>query len=153
MLNLRLVSLPLAVASLLLSGAAAAQDDASPAPQRGGPGSGVCHADVQRFCDEAKGKPRGVSSCLRSHLEELSPACREQVSRRSQRRQQRAARLQAACEGEMERFCAGSEPGRGLKACLRQNQAELSETCRAALPKRGRKDRRGGGPPPADPAP
>ena len=109
------------------------------------PSAGACHADVQRFCADAKGTPGGVATCLREHRDELSEACRNQVTGRRGKMRGELQRIRTACQDEIARSCARFTPGeRGLVRCLRQHDAELSDGCRKALPeRRGR-----GGPPP-----
>lgn len=115
----------------------AAPSGEAPVPP-GGPGSGACHADVQRLCHAAKGTPGGVGSCLREHLDELAPACREQIQARSGRMRGTGARVRAACRTEMAELCDGMQPGPVLVSCLRQHEAQLSKGCREWLPPRGR---------------
>ncbi|WP_439817607.1 cysteine rich repeat-containing protein [Zavarzinia sp. CC-PAN008] len=42
--------------------------------------------------------------------------------------------VRSACAADMQRHCAGVQPGGGrILACFRQHQAELSPACREAL--------------------
>jgi len=51
-----------------------------------------------------------------------------------------------ACKPDVERLCPGMQPGGGrIKACLKQNAAQLSATCKEAIAKAGEKNQ----PPPA----
>ncbi|MDJ0853341.1 MAG: cysteine rich repeat-containing protein [Myxococcota bacterium] len=114
----------------------------APAPAPGqeeparGPGTGACHADVQRLCNEAKGTPRGVASCLREHVDELSDGCREQIESGAARMRGMGSKLRAACGADLAEHCPGAGPGPGMVRCLREHEAELSEGCRTAIPER-----------------
>jgi len=42
----------------------------------------------------------------------------------------------SVCQSDVEKLCAGVQPGRGrIAACLKQNQAQLSAPCQDALAK------------------
>ena len=47
----------------------------------------------------------------------------------------------AACKADVEKLCSGVHPGGGrIVACLKQNEAQISATCKDAIAKeRGRK--------------
>jgi hypothetical protein len=151
-------ALLLATGWLLLPLAAAGEDApaASPevtAPEAASPdaaakpaaGPGPCHDDVQRLCAAAKGKPRGVVSCLHDHSAELSDACRAQLERAEGRMRRASARFLAACGDDVGRLCGDVAPGEGRRIrCLRQHESELSDACRQAMPVG-----RGGGAPPS----
>jgi len=81
----------------------------------------------------------------------LTPEQRAQLSkmhdeRREQRKGKMMAHLKQSCGAELESFCAGSQPGRETMMCLRDHEAELSDTCREGLSNhRGRKGKGGKG--------
>ncbi len=120
--------------SLLLTAPLVSSGEDAP---EAGPGTGACHADVQRLCSQAKGTPGGVGRCLREHREELSPGCREQIDQARGAARGRRAEVEKACKDELDRFCAEVAPARGRMRCLRQHEAELSDACRGALPEPG----------------
>lgn len=101
-------------------------------------GEGACKADIERLCP---GVPHGggaVLDCLKQKESELSPECREDMAEHRQRAQQRIDALKASCKDDLARFCADVEAGRGgLARCLREHEADLSTSCRDALPRRG----------------
>jgi Cysteine rich repeat len=42
----------------------------------------------------------------------------------------------AACKADAEKFCSSVQPGGGrVKACMKQNEAQLSQPCKDALAK------------------
>jgi len=129
-----------------LGGAAVAEEpaagEAKPAPQAapkamppmGRGAQGPCHADVQKHCADQMGKPQGVSQCLSGHMDDLAPACREQMQRRAKWTES-ADRMKAACGEEAKKFCPDAQPGGGrVVRCLREHESELSDTCKQALP-------------------
>lgn len=47
------------------------------------------------------------------------------------------AKMRAACAGDIQKFCAGIERGKGLmRACLETHQKDLSPDCQAARAER-----------------
>jgi hypothetical protein len=45
-----------------------------------------------------------------------------------------AARPRAACKADVTALCPGVQPGGGrVAACLKQNEAQVSEACRSAM--------------------
>jgi hypothetical protein len=44
--------------------------------------------------------------------------------------------VRAACEADIQKFCAGVQPGGGrIRACMRQHKDELSDGCKQAIAK------------------
>ena len=71
----------------------------------------------------------------------LTPEQRAEMAKiREEKRTGRKAtwrkRLEGACGGDLEQFCAGLEPGPELGACLRKHRDQLSEQCRGAMRQR-----------------
>lgn len=97
------------------------------------PGSGACRDDAARLCADAPAGPRGVGSCLRSHRDELSPACAAQVDQRAAGRR-RMMKMREACLKDLDAFCEEVERAQDRVPCLRDHSAELSPACREALP-------------------
>jgi hypothetical protein len=99
---------------------------------------GPCKADIERLC---AGVPHGggaVLDCLKQKESQLSKECRDDMAAHRQRAQQRIDALKASCKDDLARFCADVEPGGGgLARCLRGHEADLSASCRDALPRRG----------------
>jgi hypothetical protein len=111
---------------LLVAGPAPAQ------PRRAR--DGACKADVERLCPDVSRGGGAIHDCLTEHESELSPECREDL----QRTQQRFAELKESCKDDVARYCADVEPGQGgLARCLRDHEADLSQSCKDALPERG----------------
>jgi hypothetical protein len=121
--RLLLGALPCLFLLLLITAPAAAQQRARVRD--------ACKADVERLCPDTRGS--ALRDCLQEKESELSPECREE----RRRAQQRIDDLNERCKDDLARFCPDLEPGQGrIARCLREHEAELSETCRGALPER-----------------
>jgi hypothetical protein len=91
-----------------------------------------CREDAARLCADAQGRAR--LQCLAEKRDELSEACRARVDRAGERGGRERPRRLEACRADVERLCAGIEPGNGaLRRCLAEKREELSEQCRAQL--------------------
>ena len=110
---------------------------ASALAQRG-PGlrTGACRADIERLCPDA-GRGRETGRCLKERRAELSEACAAAFAEQEAKMQGRAAAVREACADEVAKLCPDAQPGQGgLLRCLRSHDAELSGSCRDALPQR-----------------
>ena len=106
-----------AVALALASGAATAES----AQQ-------ACAPDIQKYC---AGVPQGegkIAECLRSHKQELSPACQSGMAKAASLMKEVAQ----ACEDDLHKYCAGAAQGTA-KECLKANFRELSRPCKREL--------------------
>ncbi len=94
--------------------------------QQGGP----CTDDVAKFCKDVRPGGGSVAKCLQEHENDLSPACKEQISKTKQKIQE----FKEACRADVTKFCKDVRPGRGrILQCLKQNEAELSPGCKAVM--------------------
>lgn len=93
-----------------------------------------CAADVRQFCPEVKtGGPR-ISTCLRENQARLSVACREKLEGDARRARRYVEEVGKACRSDVDRFCAGVEPGGGrVLGCLAQHRFELTSSCEAEV--------------------
>lgn len=89
-----------------------------------------CSADVRQLCPEVKaGGPR-ISTCLRENQARLSVACREKLEGDALRARKFVEEVGKACRSDVDRFCAGVEPGGGrVLGCLAQHRFELTSSC------------------------
>jgi hypothetical protein len=134
----------LALASLLLSAAAFAQG----APPAGTPppppkGEGVCRADIAALCPNlpaTRGDRHAIAQCLESQQDKLSAGCKAHLDEMKAR----AEAAKAACQPDVQKFCANVQEGDGrIMQCLHQHASELSDACKAYQHR---------GPPPGAPA-
>ena len=68
--------------------------------------------------------------------QETAAATREAET--SARKEEARASFRAACASDIQKFCADVERGKGMRACLRSNAAQLSDDCKAAAAGGGR---------------
>ncbi len=105
--------------------AAVAQTD-SPAGAGGGKFRTTCGEDLQQFCVGVQPGGGRLVQCLSSHTSELSAACGNMISSAGRG----AAKLRAACDQDLQRFCVGVQPGGGRPVqCLSSHTNELSAAC------------------------
>jgi len=92
----------------------------------------VCAADYVKFCAGQQPGSEASRACMRQHRNEVSEPCRTAMDAR---RAEMIAKIKASCSDDVAKFCsAGSSTGEGVGHCLRDHQAELSESCKAAFP-------------------
>jgi len=136
----------LAFASLVCASAAWAQATQPPpaAPPPPPKGEGVCRGDIAALCPNIQPGPggrRAIAQCLESQQDKLSAPCKAHLDEMKAR----AEAAKAACQPDVEKFCANVQEGGGrIMQCLRQHQNELSDACKAYQPKH---------PPPGAPPP
>jgi len=100
----------------------------NPAPGTAGRGKfrAACGEDVQRFCAGVQPGEGRLVQCLSSHTGELSAECGNMIAAAGRG----GAKLRAACDQDLQRFCVGVQPGGGrLVQCLSSHTSELSAAC------------------------
>ena len=100
----------------------------NPAPGTAGRGKfrAACGEDVQRFCAGVQPGEGRLVQCLSSHTGELSAECGNMIAAAGRG----GAKLRAACDQDLQRFCVGVQPGGGrLVQCLSSHTSELSAEC------------------------
>jgi hypothetical protein len=93
----------------------------------------ACRADAAKLCPGVAPGPAHMQ-CMRAHEDQLSPECKQLAGhiREGHKQQMRAAR--AACEPDVEKFCAQVKPGEGrVIACLKEHQSDLSAACASQM--------------------
>lgn len=95
-----------------------------------GAGAQACNGDLQRFCAGAQQGGGQVAQCLTAHQDQLSPGCRDFLSRlRASGRS-----TFSACRGDVRRLCPGIQPGGGrIIGCISAKRDQLSPGCASAL--------------------
>jgi hypothetical protein len=108
--------------------------------QRGGGSSAVgrmmqaCSDDQKKLCGKVQAGGGRIRQCLKEHLSEVSPKCKEVIQETSQGARRRSGGFRTACKEEIGKLCRGTEPGGGrLVECLKKHDGELSADCKEAL--------------------
>ena len=92
----------------------------------------VCAADYTTFCADKEPRSDDGRACMRAHRAEFSEPCRTALEAR---RKEVMEKIRAACGPEIAKFCSAPSPAdEGPRHCLRDHEADLSQTCKAAFP-------------------
>jgi hypothetical protein len=111
----------------------------------------ACGADATALCPELEG--RELRQCMRQNRADLSEGCSEAVKSMRGKRGERGMRghkrgqrghgaLRKACADDAAQLCPDAR-GRALRSCMKDNAADLSESCSSAVSEM--KARRAGG--------
>lgn len=119
-------------------------------------GNGPCRPDVERFCRQAQGDPKGATDCLLDHQQEISDACYDKLKQQLSGGSQggdgpggsgggpgggKGGGLRA-CKQDAQALCKGVEPGGGrIVNCLMDHQKDLSDACYDQMSKRAKRNR------------
>jgi len=102
-------------ALLLSASVAVAQQAAKP-----------CAGDIKTLCAGIQPGEGRIKACIKSHLTDLSPSCRDRVLT--------VAVTGKVCKADVAKLCAGIEPGTGgIRACIKSHTADVSDPCRDAM--------------------
>ena len=114
----RVLALPFLLAGLAGSAALAQQ----------APAASPCQADVARLCPNVQPGRGAIRACLQQNTDQLSAECKAHIDQAHQRFEA----MRAACQPDVEKFCADVTPGgHRIAACLRAHASELSQACQA----------------------
>jgi hypothetical protein len=88
----------------------------------------ACADEIQKYCANDQHKRR----CLRDNEDKLSESCKEAVNapRSGGNGTGHGQGLRSVCANEIQKFCANDQRKR---RCLRDNLAQLSDACKAAV--------------------
>jgi Cysteine rich repeat len=103
---------------------------AGPVQAQAQAGRGACKTDVEKLCKDVKPGEGAIATCLKQNEASVSPGCKEAMA-------QAHAKMQAlteACASDAQQYCKDVKRGHGrVLRCLKDNEAKLSEGCRAAM--------------------
>ncbi len=110
---------------------------------------GPCRASFEKFCKNVKPGGGAIFKCLKEHEAELPPECKAHAEKMKGQQGQgmgmgegghrggKFKQAREACKTDREKFCKDVQPGSGgILKCMKENEAQLSADCKAALPKR-----------------
>jgi hypothetical protein len=97
----------------------------------------ACKGDVEQYCKQVQPGQGRMVRCLRDNEAKLSASCKEQLAQMDEQRRRMHERMHGvaeACKGDAQQYCKDVHPGGGrVTRCLKDNEAKLSEGCKAAL--------------------
>ncbi|TBR26026.1 hypothetical protein EPO15_01060 [bacterium] len=94
--------------------------------------SGPCKEDMERLCKGVEHGGGAVKKCMKEHEAELSEGCRAMIGKMKEKAAEKKDAAEEACKADKEKFCKDVEPGEGrIMKCLKEHDAELSESCKA----------------------
>ena len=90
------------------------------------PADKPCASDIKKICAGIQPGGGRIKGCIRSHWEDLSPACQDRLLT--------VAVTGKVCKGDVAKLCAGIVPGTGgIRSCIKSHIAEVSDPCRDAM--------------------
>jgi hypothetical protein len=93
----------------------------------------LCRENANELCQAelATRQDKAVVKCLANHRENVSPGCLGAL-----RKARKVASFRKACGADVKQLCADSKTnGRQIAGCLRKNEAQVSQPCKARLAK------------------
>ena len=101
----------------------------------------ACGNDIKSFCSQVQPGDGRISACLYAHTDLISDSCysvTERVGVILEGVFDGIETFYAACGADLMKHCADKQPGQGEQlACLRENTANISPGCVAAMPAYG----------------
>lgn len=96
-----------------------------------------CGEDIKKYCATVTPGEGRILYCLQAHEDKISPGCEYDLSEAESQVQATVDRLRAAvnaCQGDIDKFCAKTQPGQGrIAACLAANRTSVSKSCVEAV--------------------
>jgi hypothetical protein len=91
-----------------------------------------CADDTAKLCNGIKPGGGAVAKCLKEQSSELSPACKESITKAKRK----AGAFNKACREDARKFCQDEKRGGGrILKCLAQHQDELTPACKEMIDK------------------
>ncbi|MBI3552542.1 MAG: hypothetical protein HY077_08480 [Elusimicrobia bacterium] len=110
-----------------------------------GKGDWPCQADSERLCGGVKPGGGRLAACLKEHLDEVSPECRDSWEQKKKNIKQGMEEGAQACKDDKVKFCGDAEAGGGgIMKCMMEHKDELSDKCRAFMAKKKAQMKDGG---------
>ncbi len=98
-----------------------------------------CGEDIKKYCTTVTPGDGRILYCMQAHEDKISPACAFDLNEVALHAQTTADHLREAvnaCQGDIDKFCANTQPGQGrIAACLAANRTSVSKNCVAAVQK------------------
>jgi Golgi apparatus protein 1 len=96
-----------------------------------------CGEDIKKYCSTVTPGEGRILYCMQAHEDKISPACAYDLNEVELQVQTTAENLRDAvnaCRGDIDKFCAKTQPGQGrIAACLAANRTSVSKSCVVAV--------------------
>jgi Golgi apparatus protein 1 len=98
-----------------------------------------CGEDLKKYCSTVTPGEGRILYCMQAHEDKISDGCASVLDEVVFQAETTADRLREAvnaCRGDIDKFCANTQPGQGrLAACLAANRTSVSTSCAEAIQK------------------
>ena len=92
-----------------------------------------CGGDIQKYCSTVTPGEGRILYCMQAHEDKISPECAydlNEVETQFQSTTEHLMQAVNACRGDIDKFCAQTQPGQGrIAACLATNRTSVSKSC------------------------
>ena len=99
----------------------------------------ACGEDIKKYCSTVTPGEGRIVHCMQAHEDKISPGCAYDLNEVALRAQTTIDNLREAvnaCRGDIDKFCAKTQPGQGrIAACLAANRTSVSKNCVEAIQK------------------
>jgi hypothetical protein len=96
-----------------------------------------CKKELETYCKQVTPGEGRVLACLYAYSDKLSGRCEYALYDAAAQLERFVAALTYVaneCRGDLEKFCAGIQPGQGrLAVCLQENESRVSNRCKQAI--------------------
>ena len=98
-----------------------------------------CGEDIKKYCSTVTPGEGRILHCMQAHEDKISPRCEydlNEVALHAHTTTDRLKEAVNACRGDIDKFCAKTQPGQGrVAACLAANRTSVSQSCVEAIQK------------------
>ncbi|MCK6594597.1 MAG: cysteine rich repeat-containing protein [Bacteriovoracaceae bacterium] len=101
-------------------------------------GEGPCKEDREKFCKDVKPGGGAIAKCMKEHKDSFSAACKEKWEEKKEEMKEKREKMKDACEEDMTKHCPDMK-GKERMKCMKEKEADLSEGCKATMPKMKKK--------------
>ena len=98
-----------------------------------------CGEEIKKYCSTVTPGEGRILYCMQAHEDKISPACEYglvELESQVQATVDLFREAVTACQGDIDKFCAKTQPGQGrIAACLAANRTSVSKNCVQAVQK------------------
>lgn len=95
---------------------------------------GPCKQDREALCKDAEHGQGRIAKCFKENEAKLSEACKMHLAEKKEKAKEAMKDVHEACHEDVENLCGDETKGKGrIVKCLKKNQEQVSEACKAEL--------------------